>query len=103
MNFIGTCYPVAVTLPNSELASDEVVRGGKNSTLADKLLRWVGDKYQVAWLVDGTGTQWDKTWVNESGAGVSTMQFFPGSGYILMIRGDYPQKVWTYPNPDPNL
>ncbi len=103
INYIGTCYPVSVTLQASELASDNVVRGGKNSPNADKILRWFGDKYEMAWLVDGTGTAWDKKWVVESGAGETQMKFIPGNGYILMLRDNYPQQIWTYPNPNPNL
>ncbi len=102
-NFIGTCYPVSVTLKNSELAADGVAIGAKSSSAADKIMRWLGDKYDVAWLVGNSGTSWDGTWFNESGSGPSTMALNPGTGYILWIKGDNPSKTWTYPNPMPNL
>jgi hypothetical protein len=102
-NFIGTCYPVNVALKQSDLADDGVALGSKSSTNADKLMKWTGTKYDVAWLVGSTGTVWDGTWFNESGAAPSSMALNPGSGYILWIKGNNPSKVWTYPNPQPNL
>jgi len=101
-NFIGSCYPLAVSLLNSELVADAVVVGGKSSSASDKLMQWRGPDYEVAWLVDNTGTKWDKTWFNQSGSAPSKMNFSPGVGYILWIKGDNPAKVWSYPNPNPN-
>jgi hypothetical protein len=102
-NFIGTCYPVSVSLAMSELAADGVAVGGSSSGKADKLMRWLGSRYEVAWLVGNTGTAWDGSWFNESGSSSSAIQFNPGVGYVLWTKGDNPHKVWTYPNPQPNL
>ena len=98
-NFIGTCYPVPVTLTQSELAADGVVVGGASSGVSDKIMRWLGSRYEVAWLVGGTGTVWDGTWLTESGFAASTIQFNPGVGYVLWIKGNNASRVWTYPNP----
>lgn len=100
-NHIGSCYPVPVTLVASELAADGVAVGGSSSGKADKLMRWLGSRYEVAWLVGGTGTSWDGTWFNESGAAPTTIRFEPGTGYVLWIRGSNASTVWTYPNPQP--
>ncbi len=102
-NFIGTCYPVPVTLAGSELAADGVVAGGSSSGVSDKIMRWLGTRYEVAWLVGGTGTGWDGTWLTESGFAASTIQFNPGVGYVLWIKGNNASTVWTYPNPRPTL
>lgn len=101
-NFIGSCYPVPVRLTKSDLAADGVVTGSTSSAGADKLMQWNNNKYEIAWLVDGTGTKWDKIWVDESGSYMSPMLLQPGVGNILWVKKDNPQKVWTYPNPNPN-
>jgi hypothetical protein len=98
-NFIGSCYPVSRTLVQSELAADGVAVGGSSSGKSDKIMRWLGTRYEVAWLVGGTGTAYDGTWLNESGFGTTAIQFNPGSGYILWIKGNNASKSWTYPNP----
>ena len=103
LNFIGTCYPVSISLPNSELASDGVVAGGSSSGKADKIMRWLGDRYEVAWLVGGTGSAWDGSWLNESGSAATAIQFNPGVGYILWIKGNNASTLWTYPNPQLSL
>jgi len=102
-NFIGTCYPVNVSLAQSELAADGVVVGSSSSSKADKIMCWLGSKYEVAWLVGGTGTAWDGTWLNESGSASTTIQFNPGVGYVLWIKGNNAAKTWTYPNPNRTL
>ena len=102
-NFVGTCYPVSVSLINSELAADNVVVGARSSATADKMMQWLRNRYDVAWLVGNSGTAWDGTWFNESGSSPTSMTLNPGVGYILWIKNDNPSKVWTYPNPLPNL
>ncbi len=101
-NFIGTCYPVEVSLDSSELYKDHVVIGSSSAAGADKIMHWIGsgNNYEAAWLVDGTGTTYDGKWMNEKGTGLSTISFKPGHGYILWIKNDNPNKIWTYPNPN---
>ena len=41
--------------------------------------------------------------LTESGFAASTIQFNPGVGYVLWIKGNNASTVWTYPNPRPNL
>ncbi|HNW60327.1 MAG TPA: fibronectin type III domain-containing protein [bacterium] len=102
-NFIGSCYPVALSLAQSELASDGVAIGSSSSGKSDKLMRWIGNKYEVAWLVGGTGTAWDGTWLNESGSAATSIQFNPGVGYVLWVKGTNAATTWSYPNPKQNL
>ncbi len=102
-NFLGCPYPVAVSLEQSELAQDGVVMGSSFSAGSDQLRKWTGSGWDIAWLVSGTGTEWDGKWMNGAGTALSTMQFEPGKGYLLFIKHDNPNKEWTFPNPDPNL
>lgn len=102
-NFLGCPFPTAVPLAESELAADGVVMGSSFSAGSDQLRKWTGSGWEIAWLVRGTGTEWDGKWMNGAGTGLSTMQFEPGKGYLLYIKHDNPNKEWTIPNPDPNL
>ncbi len=100
LNFVGSVYPVNVSLDSTELYIDQVVAGGNNSNVADLIMDWEGDQYDVAWLADGTGTSFDGKWMNESGSGLSTMQFQPGKGYIIWIKENQSNQTWTFPRPN---
>jgi hypothetical protein len=102
-NYVGCPYPKAMSLNASELASDGVVAGSTFSAGSDQIRHWNGTGWEVAWLVSGTGTEWDGKWMNSAGTGLSTLQLEPGQGYLLMIKHDNPTNEWTIPNPDPNL
>lgn len=98
-NFIGSVYPVSVALENSELYKDAVMKGGVGSGNADVIKAWDGAKYQQAWVVDGTRTDMDGVWMDETGKSETTISFNPGEGYIIWIKGDNQNKIWTFPNP----
>ena len=98
-NFVGSVYPVEVLLDESELYEDQVMNGGVGSGNADIIREWLGEKYDQAWVVDGTGGPMDGVWMDETGKEETTISFRPGAGYIIWIKGDNPNKTWTYPNP----
>ena len=98
-NFIGSVYPMRVQLKDSELYEDGVMKGGVGSGEADIINAWTGDGYERAWVVDGVNSDIDGTWMDETGKNESTMMFQPGDGYIIWIKGDNDNKVWTWPNP----
>ena len=64
-------------------------------------MEWKVDQYSTAWLVDNTQTEFDGQWMNEAGDAVSNIHFKPGNGYILWIKGENENNLWTYPNPAP--
>lgn len=101
LNFVGGCYPVSIPLDATELYEDNVMIGGFSSSESDIVMHWIGDQYDTAWLVDNTQTDFDGKWMNASGKAVSDIHFQPGVGYILWIKGENPNTVWTYPNPAP--
>ena len=98
-NYVGSCFPVSVSLLDTELAQDAVVIGGGSSKDSDLLLSWNGATFDVAWLAQNTGTQYDGQWMEESGNAVSSIQFKPGKGYIINIKSKPTNNSWTYPNP----
>jgi hypothetical protein len=98
-NFVSSCYPAVVSLSESELYQDKVVKGGVGSGKADIVRAWADTTYTSTWVVDGTGTDLDGTWMDESGKNKSTIEFRPGGGYVIWIKGDNTEKTWTYPNP----
>lgn len=98
-NFVSSCYPSVVSLEESELNQDKVVKGGIGSGKADIVRAWADTTYISTWVVDGASTELDGTWMDESGKNKSTIEFRPGEGYIIWIKGDNPEKIWTYPNP----
>jgi len=100
-NFVGSCYPVDVSLAESNLGQSGAITSGPNSSVADKVMHWQGtDQFNVAWLVSGSGTSWDGEWVNERGDALSSIAFKAGHGYIIMIKSDNPNKTWQFPNPN---
>ena len=101
-NYIGTCYPVIVDLHDSQLHEDGAAKGGSNSGSSDHVQYWNGRKWEVAWLVNGTGTEWDGVWIKESALDTTDIKFTPGYGYRIIIRAGHTPELWTYPNPDPN-
>lgn len=98
-NFVGCGYPVLVGLNETELYQDGVMKGGVGSGEADVISIWTGDGYERAWVVDGVSPDLDGTWMDETGKNETTIAFRPGAGYIIWIKRDNPQKVWTFPNP----
>ncbi len=98
-NFVGSCWPKAVSLKSSKLYQDGVMKGGVGSGSSDIVRAWADSAYVSAWVVDGTGTPLDGTWMDESGKKETAIQFRPGEGYVIWIKGDRTNKVWTYPNP----
>lgn len=102
-NFVGSCYPASVHLDSTDLVADGVVIGGTYKSAADNIMKWLSDRYEIAWLVGNTQTHWDGKWMNEGGTDLSTICFTPGEGYILWIKNDNASNIWTYPNQDPNF
>jgi len=98
-NFVGSVYPVEVLLEDAELYQDHVMLGGVGSGEADIVRDWLGESFETAWVVDGTGTDMDGVWMNETGKAETTISFRPGAGYIIWIKEDNPNKIWSYPNP----
>ena len=98
-NFIGSIYPVETLLDETELYDDAVMKGDVGSGNADILNAWTGDGYERAWVVDGANDDLDGTWMDETGKNETTISLCPGEGYIIWIKGDNPNKIWTFPNP----
>ncbi len=99
INYVGTCYPATVTLPNSALNREGVLRGGSSSGQSDKVLVYHPFGYEFAWLVSGTRTIWDGQFMNESGTLASPISLKPGQGYIVWIKNATAPIAWNYPNP----
>ncbi len=102
INFIGWPYALDQALDQSELYEDGVVKGAINSINADKIMRWNSDlgRFELAWCVDNTGTEYDGKWYNENGTGLTTIRFRPGLGYVLLRQNQYQNNEWTAPNPN---
>ena len=98
-NFVGSCYPVEVSLDSTELREDGVVQGSNNAGDADKVMIWNGSGFDYAWLVDGTGTQYDGKWFNPAGTAESTLKLKPGQGYVIHIKNNNVNTEWTFPRP----
>lgn len=98
-NFIGSCYPTAVSLNNSGLGRTGLLKGSNSSAGADKVINYRTVGYDFAWLVGGTGTKWDGQFMNEAGTGLSDISLRPGRGYIIWIKNNVPGGQWHYPNP----
>lgn len=98
-NLIGSCFPTAVDLRETGLRENGVVVGASNMRQADRIMVWNGKEYDVAWLVDRTGTPYDGLWLNEVGSAVADIKLEPGVGYWLHIRNSSGSKVWMFPNP----
>jgi len=99
MNFIGTCFPVDVELDDSNLYESGAT-GSFNAGDADRVWKWnpcVVAEYDIAWLVDGTGTPYDGTWVTAKQP--TYVKFRPGSGYWFQRRLGRTQFDWDYPKP----
>ncbi|MCR4437662.1 MAG: fibronectin type III domain-containing protein [bacterium] len=101
LNLIGSCYPVSVPLTATGLWEQGVAKGATNSREADRIMAWRGDHYEVAWLVDGTGTNYDGKWLNATGSDTSQLRLEPGKGYWLHIRSGGQPRTWNFPNPFP--
>lgn len=99
INYIGTCYPETVALPNSALSREGVLHGGSSSGQSDKVLVYHPTGYKFAWLVAGTHTLWDGKFMNESGTQVSPISLNPGQGYIIWLKNSATPIEWNYPNP----
>ncbi len=98
-NFVSSCYPMLVPLNQTELYEDGVMQGGVGSGEADIIRAWTGTAYDQSWVVDGTNSELDGTWMDETGKSETTIQMSPGNGYIIWKKGETSQNVWTYPNP----
>ncbi len=101
-NFIGTSFPVEMSLDASELAKAGGVAGSNISAFADQLMTWKNSSFENAWLYEGGDSQKNGKWLEKSGGAVSSMSFLPGQGHILWIQHDNPNSNWSYPNPDLN-
>ena len=101
LNLVGNCYPVSMAPAATGLWEQGVATGASNSCEADRIMAWMGDHYEIAWLVDGTGTAYDGTWLNATGSAPSPLRFEPGKGCWLHIRNGQQPRTWRYPNPFP--
>jgi hypothetical protein len=102
-NFVGTPFPVEVELDSSDLVKDRVVTGAEFSAGADFLVEWEGNTFERAWLFSKSGSAYDGKFMQESGAGVTDMKFRPGRGYVIWIKNQAENNLWTLPNPGSNL
>jgi len=41
----------------------------------------------------------DGVWMNETGKAETTISFRPGAGYVIWIKEDNSNTIWSYPNP----
>ena len=103
LNLIGVSYPITMTLCESELFVDGAASGATNSAQADRIFSWNGSAYEIAWLMDNSGTEFDGRWLNAAGTDTTTLQLEPGKGYWLHIRQWHEPGEWSVPNPDPDL
>ncbi|MBN1998931.1 fibronectin type III domain-containing protein [candidate division KSB1 bacterium] len=102
-NFVGFSYPVEILLDDSELYEDQVVTGSTFSAGSDKILKWNENIFKSAWLFLSPNSAWNEKWLNESGSALTDISLLPGYGYVLWIKHENPNQLWTLPNPDPNL
>lgn len=101
LNLVGCSYPVSISLTATGLWEQGVLTGATNSRDADRVMAWEGDHYEVAWLVDGTGTQWDGKWLNAAGSDTTHLRLEPGKGYWLHRRNGNEPRAWRCPHPFP--
>jgi hypothetical protein len=99
VNFIGYSYPIEIPPEESDLREDEVVRGGLSSAGTDRLMQWENGRFKSAWLYLNPNSSWNGLWMNESGSGLSDIRLTPGRGYVLWIKNENPNDIWTFPNP----
>lgn len=99
-NLLGSCFPVPVSLQNSKLRENGVITGSSNAQDSDRILSWAGSYYDIAWLLDNTGTQYDGTWFNEEGTDTTSIRFEPFKSFWIQIRPGHCPGIWKYPNPN---
>jgi hypothetical protein len=68
---------------------------------SDRLMAWLANRNVYHWLgfLIKAAPIVDGKWLDESGAGETTMQFTPGVGYILWRINSNENGAWTMPNP----
>lgn len=99
MNFVGTCFPLEVTLEGSNLWQSGM-KGGRNAADADRVWKYsptVVGSYEVAWLVDGVGPSYNGKWY--TGNSLTKLTLKPGYGYRVEIRASHAPFTWDYKKP----
>jgi hypothetical protein len=67
--------------------------GGLSSPQSDQVFVWDGSRYQVAWLVEGSGSALEGKWVTPSGASESNVSIGLGKAFWVMRKSDVEQNV----------
>ncbi|MBN2354678.1 fibronectin type III domain-containing protein, partial [candidate division KSB1 bacterium] len=90
-------YPknlVSLPLIPSDLSLNRILgaqlSGATNSVMADKILYWNGNDFEIAWLVEGSGSIMDGKWVTQAGDQISALQLDPDRSFWIWL--------YTYPS-----
>jgi Squalene-hopene cyclase C-terminal domain/Thrombospondin type 3 repeat/Prenyltransferase and squalene oxidase repeat len=96
MNLVGSCYPVSVSLTDSNLWESGLT-GADNEGDADRIWTWTDSHYEFFWLVDGVGEPFDGQWFK--GNDPVDKELEPGKGYWLQVKDGHPAFIWNYVKP----
>jgi hypothetical protein len=85
MNLSGMpLVPMVATPASLEAILGAQLTGANNEGAADRVWVWNGSNYEIAWLVEGTGTGFDGTWFTGGGPTGITLQ--EDQGFWVQVR-----------------
>ena len=102
MNMVGTCFPVIVTMDQSNLYGSGMT-GAPASYTSDRIWTYVASAdtntawFNTAWMVDGISAGMNGKIY--SGNLPTNMKFNPGKGYWIEVRQGHHSFTWNYPKP----
>ncbi len=94
MNLVGTCFPFAVNMVDTNLWESGLTGSGFEGA-ADRVWSWVDGHYEFIWLGE-TGTAFDGQWYK--GNDPVDRSLNPGSGFWIQRRDNHYPFDWNYLN-----
>jgi len=102
VNFVGTCFPISVTMESSNLKGSGFT-GGYPSSSSDmfKLLNTSTGQFDILWLCENYATKpsYNGRWLKGSALNGSTIKLTPGKGYWIQVLSGHSPFTWNYTKP----
>jgi len=102
LNFVGTCFPVSVTMESSNLRESHFT-GGYPSSSSDmfKVLNISTGQFDILWLCDNYAIKpsYNGRWLKGSALNNITIKLTPGKGYWIQVLSGHSPFTWNYTKP----
>lgn len=88
-------FPLIPADPSIRMSIADQLTGGENSSEADQLRFWNGEEYLIAWLYEGSATDFNNTWISAATGKETQLKIDPNAAFWILIQDDHSAATLT--------